>query len=176
MHNKILLPLFQIKKHMQEEVNFDFDLKTLQINAKYINLEDPDNLLPHTTSAISRFADMTSLKSKIEALREMRKHFIAEITESRCRIAEKEAEDCPFTLEKDDIIDCMIYCVIKGQVTNLARSLEALMALLGRDSDLLGRKGVDSYRTDLESAVMYLSEDPLCSSLVLRGGREEGRE
>ena len=63
----------------------------------------------------------------------------------------------------------MIYCIIKGQITNLPRSLEALMLLLGRNSDLLSKKGVDSFRADLESAVMYLAEaeNQLCSSLVL---------
>ena len=43
------------------------------------------------------------------------------------------------------------------------------MLLLGRNNDLLSKKGVDSFRADLESAVMYLAENEnqLCSSLVL---------
>ena len=61
-------------------------------------------------------------------------------------------------LEKDDIIGCMIYCIVKGQLYNVQVSLQALEGMLGRDCELLGRKGVDSYRADLESAVQYLCE------------------
>ena len=123
VYTNILLPLFNTKKNIHDECNFDFDLKTLQINPQYINLDDRENILPVTTHYISEFAEATSLEDKITALKKMRKHFIAEITESRSKIAGKQPQDCPFTLEKDDIIDCMIYCVIKGQISSLTRSL-----------------------------------------------------
>ncbi len=58
-------------------------------------------------------------------------------------------------LEKDDILDCMIYCIVMGQAKNIELSLKSLTLLVG-NSDLLSRKGVDSYRADLEGAVQYL--------------------
>lgn len=61
-------------------------------------------------------------------------------------------------LEKDDILDCMIYCIIKGGVINIGSSLKATMMLIGPNSQLLSRKGVDSYRADLQSSVQYLAQ------------------
>ena len=52
----------------------------------------------------------------------------------------------------------MIYCIIQGQIAQLQWSIEALSELLGPNSYLLSRKGVDSYRADLESAVEYLCQ------------------
>ena len=40
----------------------------------------------------------------------------------------------------------------------LRESLQALAGLLGPDNTLLSRKGVDSYRADLESSIQYLIE------------------
>jgi len=51
----------------------------------------------------------------------------------------------------------MIYCIIKGQLKELQKGLKALTLLLG-NNQLLSKKGVDSYRADLESAVQHLSE------------------
>lgn len=53
----------------------------------------------------------------------------------------------------------MIYCIVKGQIFKVQVSLQALAYLLGPQSELLSRKGVDSYRADLESAVQFLVEE-----------------
>ena len=52
----------------------------------------------------------------------------------------------------------MIYCIIKGGIINLGSSLKATMMLIGPNSNLLSRKGVDSYRADLQSSVEYLTQ------------------
>jgi hypothetical protein len=69
-------------------------------------------------------------------------------------------------LEKDDIIGCMIYCIIKGQISELHIGLKALSLLLGAKSKLLNRKGADCCRADLESAVQHLSQEQLNSPLI----------
>jgi hypothetical protein len=61
-------------------------------------------------------------------------------------------------MEKDDVIGCMIYCIIQGQITEIQGSIQAISWLLGPNNELLSRKGVDSYRADLESAVEYLCQ------------------
>jgi hypothetical protein len=68
--------------------------------------------------------------------------------------------------EKDDILDCMIYCIVRGQLQEVRLSLQALQLLVGKNSDLLSKKGVDSYRADLQGAVQYLCEDQLTSPLI----------
>ena len=50
----------------------------------------------------------------------------------------------------------MIYCIVRGKVSLLQESLQALSGLMGKDNQVLSRRGVDSYRADLESAVQYL--------------------
>ena len=52
----------------------------------------------------------------------------------------------------------MIYCIVKGKISLLKESLQALTGLLKADNTLLSRKGVDSFRADLESAIQYLVE------------------
>jgi hypothetical protein len=59
----------------------------------------------------------------------------------------------------------MIYCIVKGGITGLGCSLKALALLVGRDSELLAKKGVDSYRADLQGAIQYLSEDAVQGSM-----------
>lgn len=46
----------------------------------------------------------------------------------------------------------MIYCIVKGKIYKIGRSIKALIMLLGKDNDLLAKKGVDSYRADLQGA------------------------
>ena len=58
--------------------------------------------------------------------------------------------------EKDDIIESMIYCIIKGQIKIMSQSILILNRLLGSDSTLLSKKGVDSYKADIECAAEYL--------------------
>ena len=53
----------------------------------------------------------------------------------------------------------MIYCIVKGKVYNIGRSIKALILLLGKDNDLLAKKGVDSYRADLQGAAQYIEEE-----------------
>jgi hypothetical protein len=52
----------------------------------------------------------------------------------------------------------MIYCIINGQIHDVQCSIQAVNELLGPNNELLSRKGVDSYRADLESAMQYLCE------------------
>jgi hypothetical protein len=52
-------------------------------------------------------------------------------------------------LEKDDIIGCMIYCIVTGKIKSIQPCLQAITELLGPNNELLSRKGVDSYRVDL---------------------------
>lgn len=53
----------------------------------------------------------------------------------------------------------MIYCIIKGQLRGIGHNLQALQLLVGKDSGLLSKRGVDSYRADLVGAVEYLKDD-----------------
>ena len=62
------------------------------------------------------------------------------------------------TLEKDDVIGCMIYCIVEGRIEGVQCAVQGLIELLGSHNELLSRRGVDSYRADLESAVQYLCE------------------
>ena len=43
----------------------------------------------------------------------------------------------------------MIYCIISGQITEIQTSLQSITELLGTNTELFSRKGVDSYRADL---------------------------
>ena len=52
-----------------------------------------------------------------------------------------------------------------GQVKNIALSLKALSLLVG-NSELLSKKGVDSYRADLQGAIQYLCSEQLSSPLI----------
>jgi hypothetical protein len=79
----------------------------------------------------------------------MRSSFIREIEESRANISKYRRTNKYSTLEKDDIIGCMIYCIISGQITEILTSLVAISELLGPNNELFSRKGVDSYRADL---------------------------
>lgn len=97
-------------------------------------------------------------------LKKIRTTFLTEITESNKRL-QAELGSTGSQFEKDDIIDCMIYCVVKGGINGLGRSLKALAVLLGKDSELLSKRGVDSYRADLQGAVQYLSEEHSMSTV-----------
>ena len=46
-------------------------------------------------------------------------------------IAIRDSDDTCSPLEKDDIISCMIYCIVAGQIKDLHNSVQALMELLG---------------------------------------------
>lgn len=59
----------------------------------------------------------------------------------------------------------MIYCIVKSGASDLQSSLRALSLLLGKDSELLSKRGVDSYRADLQAAVQYLAEDRSLSTV-----------
>jgi len=52
-------------------------------------------------------------------------------------------------LEKDDIIGCMIYCIVTAKIKSIQPCLQAITELLAPNNELLSRKGVDSYRVDL---------------------------
>lgn len=60
----------------------------------------------------------------------------------------------------------MIYCIIRGEIKEVGVSLKALMLLIGKNSDLLSKKGVDSYRADLQGAIQYLCHRQLSSPLI----------
>jgi len=52
-------------------------------------------------------------------------------------------------LEKDDIIGCMIYCIVTGKIKDIQVCIQSISELLGPNNELLSRKGVGSYRADL---------------------------
>jgi hypothetical protein len=88
-------------------------------------------------------------------LKKIRATFLEEITENNLRITAKMEVNHFTHFEKDDVLDCLIYCIVKGEISGISQSLRALMSLLG-ESDLLSNKGVDSYRADLQGAAQYL--------------------
>jgi len=92
--------------------------------------------------------------------------FLSEIEANQQRIAQNRTFKSVKTLEKDDIIGCMIYCIIKAQIHSLEISLKALALLLGKKSQLLNKKGADCCRADLESAIQHLEEEQLNSPLI----------
>jgi hypothetical protein len=59
----------------------------------------------------------------------------------------------------------MIYCIVRGAISGLEGSLRSMAVLLGKDSELLSKKGVDSYRADLQGAVQYLAEERSMSTV-----------
>jgi hypothetical protein len=61
-------------------------------------------------------------------------------------------------LEKDDIIGCMIYCIVKARITSLDDSLNIMNILIGKNSKLLSSKRADVSMADLQSAMQYIKE------------------
>lgn len=61
-------------------------------------------------------------------------------------------------LEKDDIIGCMIYCIVKAKAINLDDSLNIMNILMGKNSQLLSSKRADVSMADLQSATQYIKE------------------
>ncbi len=74
------------------------------------------------------------IHEKAGLLKQIRSAFLAEITESNRRIQAELGLSVSSHFEKDDIIDCMIYCIVKGRIVGLSCSLRALTLLLGKDS------------------------------------------
>jgi hypothetical protein len=136
-----------------------YDLGRLRVNPHYLNPSLADNQLPLTTKLIAELAAEHRIHEKAGLLKKIRSAFLGEITESNRRIQAELGLGASSHFEKDDIIDCMIYCVMKGGVVGLGSSLRALTLLLGKDSELLSKRGVDSYRADLQGAIQYLSEE-----------------
>jgi hypothetical protein len=149
-----------------EGINFDFDLSQLKVNQHYLNPLEHENQLEHTTRCIDEFSKEYKIHEKISLLKKIRTTFMKELTDNSNRIATEKGLKHLSQLEKDDILDCMIYCIIKGQIQNIGLSLQALMLLLGKNSDLLSRKGVDSYRADLQGAIQYLCNEQMSSPLI----------
>lgn len=79
----------------------------------------------------------------------MRSTFIQEIDQNRVNIMKYKKREKMSPLEKDDVIGCMIYCIVTGKIKEIQHSIEAIGELLGANNELLSRKGVDSYRADL---------------------------
>lgn len=165
IHGK-LLQLMRGKKGEGVEPNLELDINTLFINPRYLDPHEADNQLPDTTRLIALFASEPKIHSQIQLLREIRTAFLREIEESRERLAKRRLREGGAVLEKDDIIGCMIYCVVRGQVGELHLGVKVLGLLLGKESELLAKKGVDSFRADLESAVQYLCEEQMNSPLI----------
>lgn len=112
-------------------------------------------------------SDECRIHEKINILKKIRATFLSEITENFLKISKNKSLKNVSQLEKDDILDCMIYCIIKGGIVTIGSSLKAMMMLIGPTSHLLSRKGVDSYRADLQSAVQYLSQAERINSTIL---------
>jgi hypothetical protein len=148
------------------EPNLELDIKTLFINPRYLDPAKLDNQLPETTRLITLFASEPKIHTQMQLLRDIRAAFLKEIEESRERLARNPLREGGAVLEKDDIIGCMIYCVVRGQISELHLNVKILGLLLGKESELLAKKGVDSFRADLESAVQYLCEEQMNSPLI----------
>lgn len=144
---------------------FHYDLGKLRVNRHYLDLTRAENQLPATTRLIAELASEHRIHEKVALLKRIRTAFLGEITESNRRIQVELGLTVSPQFEKDDIIDCMIYCIVKGGITGLACSLRAMALLLGKDSELLSKRGVDSYRADLQGAVQYLSEEHSMSTV-----------
>lgn len=146
----------KVEKGEKGLLGFDFDLKNLRVNEHYLNVQEEENQLKETTKYIHDLSQEHKIHEKITILKKIRATFLSEITENSNRIKEKLQLAHVSQLEKDDILDCMIYCIVKGGIYNIGNSLKALVLLLGKDGDLLSKRGVDSYRADLQGAVQYL--------------------
>jgi hypothetical protein len=136
-----------------------FDLSKLKVNRDYLNPLLEENQLPQTTLLISELASEFRIHEKVALLKRIRSAFLGEITETSKKIQLELGIPFASHFEKDDIIDCMIYCIVKGGIAGLGDSLKTMALLLGKDSELLSKKGVDSYRADLQGAVQYLTEE-----------------
>lgn len=63
------------------------------------------------------------------------------------------------TVEKEDLLGCIIYTLVRYKLDGIGVVLEYLLFLLGKDIDkVLGWKRVDCFKTDLEAAYWYASQ------------------
>ena len=150
----------------EEDINMDYDLGELKVSPQYLDPKEKENQLKETTECIKQFAREYRIHEKIALLKKIRSNFMAELTENSAKIATEKGLKHLSPLEKDDILDCMIYCIIRGEIKDVGMSLKALMLLIGKNSDLLSKKGVDSYRADLQGAIQYLCHRQLSSPLI----------
>jgi|JI9StandDraft_1071089.scaffolds.fasta_scaffold73283_4 hypothetical protein len=64
-------------------MNMTFDVQSLQINKKYIDISSPDIQLTGTIEAIKAFSIESTIVNKIQRLKEVRAMFMKEIEMSR---------------------------------------------------------------------------------------------
>ena len=65
-------------------------------------------------------------------------------------------------LDKDDVVDCLIYCIVKGDVCleKLGLSIKFFYYVLGTDTNIiLSKFRCDSYLADLEAVYDFLVQD-----------------
>ena len=96
-----------------------FDVVELSLNQMYIKVKQEECQLPETVKAMIQFSEEHTLACKIMRLKEIRQKFLKQLEESRQRIAKKQGHKEYTVLEKDDIIGCIIYCIVKGKVNLL---------------------------------------------------------
>jgi hypothetical protein len=173
LYQAVLLPLLDNHRKVTcpedepegKDCHSHYDLGKLRVNPHYLNPALEANQLPLTTTLICELAGEHRIHEKVALLKKIRSAFLGEISESSRRIQAELGLTTSSQFEKDDIIDCMIYCIVKGGVAGLAGSLRAMALLLGKNSELLSKRGVDSYRADLQGAVQYLAEEHSMSTV-----------
>lgn len=62
-------------------------------------------------------------------------------------------------LDKDDFVDCLVYCVVKGDISleDLGASIKYFYYILGADANyILSKFRCDPYLADLEAVYDFL--------------------
>lgn len=63
------------------------------------------------------------------------------------------------TVEKEDVLSCIIYTLVKHKLDEIGNLLQYLSLLLGKDIDeVLRWSKVDCFRTDLEAAYWFVTQ------------------
>lgn len=158
IHQSVLRKAVLGKGKLDLEISCVLPLSSIDIKKMWVDLSAEANQLPRTTSALMDFAEESRVERKIELLRSVRECLIVELEANMLRELEKKEVTKYPILEKDDIISSLVYCIVKGKIRDIYFALHSLTLLLGRGKEgvLLPKKGVDSYRADIECAVEFL--------------------
>lgn len=96
------------------------------------------------------------MESITQKLQEFRSSLLKEMEES---IEMQRQDSKHLTVEKEDVLCCIIYTLVKHKLDGVGNLLEYLAFLLGKEIDeVLRWSKVDCFRTDLEAAYWFVTQ------------------
>ena len=117
--------------------------------------------MPKTTDSIEKFILEFKLLDKMKLLIEIRSNMEIEIRKRQENMIKTGELKTITVLDKDDFVDCLIYCVVKGDIClqDLGVSLKYFIYIVGADCEnILSKFRCDPYFADLEGVFDYLVE------------------